>query len=52
MSGAPTSVLSVALDRAAERPYGSPELGSHDQGQREATESRYEGERAADVPIG
>jgi dCTP deaminase len=35
----------MALDRAAERPYGSPELGSHYQGQRAATESRYEGGR-------
>ena len=33
----------MALDRAAERPYGSPELGSHYQGQVAATESRYEG---------
>jgi deoxycytidine triphosphate deaminase len=31
----------MALDRAAERPYGHPELGSHYHGQREATESRY-----------
>jgi dCTP deaminase len=45
----------MTLDRPAQRPYGSPELGSHYQGQREATESRYEGARtdaAADVPIG
>jgi dCTP deaminase len=42
----------MTLDRPAERPYGSPELGSHYQGQREATESRYEGNRATDVPIG
>ncbi len=35
----------MTLDRAAERPYGSPELGSHYQGQRAATESRYEGDR-------
>lgn len=33
----------MALDRPAKRPYGSPELGSHYQGQRAATESRYEG---------
>ena len=33
----------MALDRAAERPYGHPELGSHYHGQVEATESRYEG---------
>jgi dCTP deaminase len=33
----------MTLDRAAERPYASPELGSHYQGQVEATESRYGG---------
>lgn len=33
----------MTLDRAAERPYGHPELGSHYHGQLEATESRYEG---------
>src|SRR5579884_9885 len=33
----------MGLDRAAQRPYGSPGLGSHYQGQRAATESRYEG---------
>jgi dCTP deaminase len=33
----------MTLDRPAERPYGSPELGSHYQGQRAATASRYEG---------
>jgi dCTP deaminase len=33
----------MALDAPALRPYGSAELGSHYQGQREATESRYEG---------
>jgi dCTP deaminase len=31
----------MALDRPAERPYGSPEHGSHYQGQVAATESRY-----------
>ena len=31
----------MTLDRAAERPYGSSELGSHYQGQVAATESRY-----------
>ena len=31
----------MALDQAAERPYGSQELGSHYQGQVAATESRY-----------
>jgi dCTP deaminase len=35
------------LDQAAERPYGSPELGSHYQGQMAATESRYEGDRGS-----
>ena len=33
----------MTLDRAAERPYGHPDLGSHYHGQLEATESRYEG---------
>jgi dCTP deaminase len=33
----------MALDRPALRPYGSPDLGSHYQGQVAATESRYEG---------
>jgi dCTP deaminase len=37
----------MALDRPALRPYGSPELGSHYQGQRAATESRYEGSHAS-----
>jgi dCTP deaminase len=42
--GKPIAQLSfMALDRAAERPYGHPELGSHYHGQAEATESRYEG---------
>lgn len=31
----------MTLDRPARHPYGSPELGSHYQGQRAATESRY-----------
>jgi dCTP deaminase len=31
----------MTLDAPAVRPYGSPELGSHYQGQREATPSRY-----------
>jgi dCTP deaminase len=31
----------MALDAPAERPYGSPELGSHYQDQVAATESRY-----------
>jgi dCTP deaminase len=46
--GLPIAQLSfMALDRPALRPYGSPELGSHYQGQRAATESRYEGLRRA-----
>jgi deoxycytidine triphosphate deaminase len=46
--GLPIAQLSfMALDRPALRPYGSPELGSHYQGQRAATESRYEGKPAA-----
>jgi dCTP deaminase len=40
--GLPIAQLSfMTLDRAAEVPYGSPELGSHYHGQVEATESRY-----------
>jgi dCTP deaminase len=40
--GLPIAQLSlVMLDAPAERPYGHPELGSHYQGQVEATESRY-----------
>jgi hypothetical protein len=31
----------MMLDRPALRPYGSPDLGSHYQGQRAATASRY-----------
>ena len=42
--GLPVAQLSfMALDKAAERPYGHPELGSHYHGQVDATESRYEG---------
>jgi len=42
--GLPIAQLSfMALDRAAERPYGHPDLGSHYHGQVEATESRYDG---------
>jgi len=42
--GLPIAQLSLmTLDAPAARPYGHPELGSHYQGQREATESRYEG---------
>jgi len=39
----------MTLDRPALRPYGSPELGSHYQGQRAATASRYEGVRGPDA---
>ncbi len=49
-AGLPIAQLSfMTLDRPAERPYGSPELGSHYQGQLEATESRYEG--APPLPV-
>ena len=51
--GLPIAQLSfMALDRPALRPYGSPELGSHYQGQRAATESRYQGlrPRGANTP--
>jgi dCTP deaminase len=37
----------MTLDRPALRPYGSPELGSHYQGQRAATASRYRSGTAA-----
>jgi dCTP deaminase len=33
----------MTLDKPALKPYGTPGLGSHYQGQRAATESRYEG---------
>ncbi|MDX6684824.1 MAG: dCTP deaminase [Baekduia sp.] len=46
--GLPIAQLSfMTLDRAAERPYGHPDLGSHYQRQVDATESRYEGGPAA-----
>jgi dCTP deaminase len=49
--GLPIAQLSfMSLDRPALRPYGSPELGSHYQGQRAATESRYEGGPALPAP--
>jgi deoxycytidine triphosphate deaminase len=35
----------LGLDQPAEVPYGHPDLGSHYLGQRDATESRYEGGR-------
>ncbi len=51
--GLPIAQLSfMTLDRPALRPYGSPGLGSHYQGQRAATESRYEGGPAATDPAG
>ena len=41
-SGLPVAQLSfMMLDRPAERPYGHADLGSHYQGQVDATESRY-----------
>lgn len=43
-AGLPIAQLSfMTLDAAALRPYGHEQLGSHYQGQVEATESRYEG---------
>ena len=43
-AGLPIAQLSfMTLDAPARRPYGSPELGSHYQGQVAATESRYAG---------
>jgi len=49
--GLPIAQLSfMTLDRPALRPYGSPGLGSHYQGQSDATESRYGG--AAELPRG
>jgi dCTP deaminase len=43
-AGLPIAQLSfMSLDVPARRPYGSPDLGSHYQGQVAATESRYEG---------
>jgi dCTP deaminase len=43
-AGLPIAQLSfMTLDAPARRPYGSPELGSHYQGQIAATESRYTG---------
>lgn len=36
-----TQASFMQLDQAAEVPYGDPRLGSHYQGQREATASRY-----------
>src|SRR4051812_40512071 len=51
--GLPIAQLSfMTLDQAAQRPYGHPDLGSHYHGQREATESRYEGGPAATSPTG
>lgn len=51
--GKPIAQLSfMTLDRAAERPYGHPDLGSHYHGQIEATESRYEGGPAGSAASG
>jgi dCTP deaminase len=45
--GLPIAQLSfMMLDRPAQRPYGSPGLGSHYQGQRAATASRYRSDPA------
>ena len=44
-AGKPIAQLSfMTLDQPAQRPYGHRELGSHYQGQVEATESRYGGD--------
>ena len=40
----------MMLDRPALRPYGSPDLGSHYQGQRAATASRYRSAREGADP--
>jgi dCTP deaminase len=49
--GLPIAQLSfMALDRPALRPYGSPELGSHYQGQVAATESRFQAPPTARGP--
>jgi dCTP deaminase len=46
-AGLPIAQLSfMTLDAPALRPYGHEQLGSHYQGQVEATESRYGGDRA------
>jgi dCTP deaminase len=51
--GLPIAQLSfMTLDRPALRPYGSPGLGSHYQGQRAATESRYEGGPGTTTDLG
>ena len=42
----------MTLDRPAARPYGSPELGSHYQGQRAATASRYRSPSVHDAGAG
>ncbi|MGI8921222.1 MAG: dCTP deaminase [Solirubrobacteraceae bacterium] len=50
-AGLPIAQLSfMALDQPAERPYGHADLGSHYQGQRAATESRYGGDPARGAP--
>ena len=51
-AGLPIAQLSfMALDAPAERPYGHAELGSHYQGQLDATPSRY-GDAASGGPDG
>ena len=51
-AGLPIAQLSfMTLDAPARRPYGHEELGSHYQGQVEATESRYEGDGARGVAV-
>jgi dCTP deaminase len=51
--GLPIAQLSfMTLDAPALRPYGHDQLGSHYQGQVEATESRYEGRRTASERAG
>ncbi len=52
-AGLPIAQLSfMTLDQAADRPYGHPDLGSHYHGQRDATESRYEGGPGGQVTSG
>ena len=49
-AGRPIAQLSfMTLDRPAERPYGHPDLGSHYQGQVDATASRYGADPAPGV---
>jgi dCTP deaminase len=51
-AGLPIAQLSfMTLDAPARRPYGHAELGSHYQGQVEATESRYDPGRVGPQPV-